>query len=159
MCQGYLAIYSFIGKCCVLIENEAILLQTSDFAESRGSETLRSDLWAADRCNPAPGVFIFVFYDLENPQFMRVQEELRARNTVPPTDYIQQNRPKNSEHKVICHRFHRTFLRNSFFYEPFLMANYPLTKTGARRMPGIRENAGVSLLRSVSLPGQLLYRS
>jgi hypothetical protein len=132
MRRGYLAIYSFIGKCCVLIENAAILLQTSDFAESRGSETLQNNLWAAIRCNPTPGVFIFVFYDLENPQLTRVQEELRARNTVSPTDYIQQNRPKNSEHKVICHRFYGTFLRNSFCYEPFHMANYPLTKTGAR---------------------------
>jgi hypothetical protein len=123
------------------------------FAESRGSETLQNNLWAAIRCNPTPGVFIFVFYDLENRQFTRVQEELRARNTVSPTDYIQQNSPKNSEHKVICHRFYRTLLRNSFCYEPFLMANYPLTKTGARWMPGIRVKAGVSLLRSVSLPG------
>ena len=153
MCQGYLAIYSFIGKCRVLIENETILLQTSDFAESRGSETLQNHLWAAVRCNPAQGVFIVVFYDLENPQFTPVQEELGAQNAVPLTDYIHQNRATNSENKVVCHRFYRTFLHNSFCYEPFLMANYPLTKTGACLMPGIREKATVSLLRSVSLPG------
>jgi hypothetical protein len=45
-----------------------------------------------------------MFYNLENPQFMRVQEELCAQNTVPLTDYIQQNGAKNSKNKVVCHK-------------------------------------------------------